>query len=74
MTNFENPLYVVFHLVAMIWLAWFALRLFSLFPKTQPFRMGPFQRPPDAVMVGGLTGLFVIASIVVVAIHWGGGA
>jgi fumarate reductase subunit C len=71
MKSFENPLYVAFHFVALVWLTWFVLRLFRLFPRTQPFRIAGFQRPPDAVLVGGLTGAFALVSLVVLAVLWG---
>jgi fumarate reductase subunit C len=71
MAMFASPLAIAFHVVAFGWLSWFTLRFFSLFPKTQPFRMGPFKRPPDALMVAGLSGLFVVATLAVVAILWG---
>ena len=66
--SWSSPLYVLFHLVALVWLSWVALRFFSLFPKTQPFRMGPFQRPPDAVLVGGLWGLFIVVTTVLTVV------
>lgn len=68
MQSFGHPLYVLFHTIAFIWLVWVALRFFSLFPKTQPFRMGPFQRPADGVLVGGLYAIFAGATVVVSAI------
>ncbi len=71
MASYENPLYVAFHLVAFVWLTWFILRLLRVFPKTQPLRMGGFQRPPDVVLASGLTGAFAVVSLVVLAILWG---
>jgi fumarate reductase subunit C len=71
MEMFASPLAIVFHVVAFAWLSWFTLRFFSLFPKTQPFRVGPFKRPPDGLMVAGLSGLFVVATLAVIAILWG---
>ena len=70
-TSFQNPLYVIFHAVAFLWLTWFILRLFRLFPATQPKRIAGFQRPPDALMVAGLSGAFVVVTLVVAAILWG---
>ena len=70
-TSFQNPVYVIFHALALLWLTWFILRLFRLFPATQPKRIGPFRRPPDALLVGGLTGVFVVVTLVVAAILWG---
>ena len=69
--SFQNPLYVIYHAVAFVWLTWFILRLFRLFPATQPKRIGPFQRPPDALLVAGLSGAFVLVTLVVAAILWG---
>jgi len=70
-TGFQNPLYVIYHAIAFLWLSWFILRLFRLFPATQPKRIGPFTRPPDALMVAGLSGAFVVVTIVLTAILWG---
>ncbi len=53
-----HPLYLAYHVAAFIGLTWFALRLFRLFPATQPYRMGPLKRPADAVLVAGLYGVF----------------
>ena len=70
-TGFQNPLYVIYHALAFLWLSWFILRLFRLFPATQPKRFGPFKRPPDALMVAGLSGAFVVVTLVLVVILWG---
>jgi fumarate reductase subunit C len=69
--GFQNPLYVIYHALAFLWLSWFTLRLFRLFPATQPKRIGPFQRPSDALMVAGLSGAFVVVTLVLTAILWG---
>lgn len=53
-----HPAFLVYHVAAFIGLTWFILRLFRLFPATQPYRIGPFKRPADAVMVAGFYGLF----------------
>ena len=66
--SFQNPLYVIFHALAFVWLTWFILRLFRLFPATQPKRLGRFRRPPDAVLVAGLVAAFVVVTIALVAI------
>jgi len=70
-TGFQNPLYVIYHALAFLWLSWFILRLFRLFPATQPKRIGPITLPPAAVMVAGLSGAFVVVTLVVAAILWG---
>jgi fumarate reductase subunit C len=69
--GFQNPLYVIYHALAFLWLSWFILRLFRLFPATQPKRIGPFKRPPDALLVAGLSGAFVVVTLALVAILWG---
>ena len=70
-TGFQNPLYVIYHAVAFLWLSWFILRLFRLFPATQPKRIGSITLPPPAVMVAGLSGAFVVVTLVVATILWG---
>ena len=57
-TTLGHPVFIAYHFVAFIGLTWFILRLFRLFPATQPYRIGPFKRPADAVMVAGLYGVF----------------
>ena len=69
--GFQNPLYVIYHALAFLWLSWFILRLFRLFPATQPKRIGPFKRPSDALLVAGLSGAFVVVTLALVAILWG---
>jgi fumarate reductase subunit C len=63
--------YQVYFWLALVGLIWFTVRFFRLFPKTQPFRMGPFKRPPDAVMLLGLLGAFVVLNLAVATILGG---
>jgi fumarate reductase subunit C len=70
--SFQNPIYVIYHALAFLWLSWFILRLFRLFPATQPKRIGPFKRPPDALLIAGLSGAFVVVTLAVAAILWRG--
>ena len=60
-----------YHALAFLWLSWFILRLFRLFPATQPKRIGSFERPPDAWLVAGLSGAFGVVTLVVAVILWG---
>ncbi len=69
--SFAHPLYLGFHLLAFVWLSWVALHFFALFPKTQPFRIGPFKRPPDALLVTGLRALFLLSTLLVTALLLG---
>lgn len=68
MQSFTHPIYRGFHALAFVWLSWVALRFFRLFPATQPFRLGPFRRPPDAVLIAGLAGLFLAATAGITAL------
>ncbi len=71
MESFKNPIYILFHVFALVALTWFALRFFRLFPKTQPPSLGPFPRPPDAFFSVALNGGFVLISALVIAVLWG---
>lgn len=63
--------YLLFHAFALVALTWFGLRFFSLFPKTQPARIGPFPRPPDLFFTLVLNGAFVVASLLVMFVVGG---
>lgn len=71
LAGYANPIYVVFHAVALLALVWFGLRFFRVFPKTQPPSIGPFPRPPDAFFAVALNGAFVAATALGVAVLWG---
>ena len=65
--SFAHPAYLVFHVLSFFFLTWFILRLFSLFPATQPRRLGPLTRPPDGVIFGLLVAAFVVVSAIALA-------
>ena len=69
--DFANPGYLVYHALALGGLVWFTLRFFRLFPKTQPPRIGPAKRPPDAVFAVALNAAFVVVSALLVLVLWG---
>ncbi len=69
--DFANPIYLAFHALALIAVVWFALRFFRLFPKTQPPKIGPFPRPPDAFFAVALHGALIGATIVLGLLLWG---
>ena len=71
MTRLSAPGYQAYFWIALIALVWFTLRFLGLFPKTQPFRMGPIKRPPVPVMLAGLYGAFVVLNLIVAAILGG---
>jgi len=66
-----HPLYLAYHVLAFVGLVWSTLRFFRLFPKTQPPRIGPAPRPPDAFYAVALNGTFVVVSCIVAAVLWG---
>ena len=68
MESFANPIYRLYHVLALIGLVWFSVRFFRLFPKTQPPRLGPAPRPPDAVFLVGLNGAFVLVNLLAILI------
>ena len=71
MTRIHGGAYQAYFWIALIGLVWFTVRFLGLFPKTQPFRMGPMKRPPVPVMLAGLYGAFVALNLVVAVILGG---
>ena len=54
MESLENPIYIAFHILALVSVIFVAVRFFRLFPKAQPPTMGPLKPPPAAVIHGML--------------------
>jgi fumarate reductase subunit C len=50
MQSFANPLYVAFHLLALVGSIFVGVRFFRLFPKAQPAHIGPAKPPPRPVL------------------------
>lgn len=71
LASFQHPIYLVFHVFLLVGLTWFALRFFSVFPKTQPPRMGPFARPPDVFFKVALNGAFVAVTLLIALVLGG---
>ena len=71
LTGYANPIYLVFHAIALLALVWFGARFFRIFPKTQPPKIGPFPRPPDAFFAVALHGAFRGATALGAALLWG---
>jgi len=67
----RHPIAIVFNLVSFIAMFWFALRLFRVFPKTQPPKIGPAPRPPDVVFAVALNGAFVVVTLFLVLVLGG---
>ena len=68
----RNPLYVAFHLLALVSVIFVGVRFFRLFPKAQPPRMGQVRPPPPPVILGTLYGLWVGVTLLFVAVLAGG--
>ena len=66
--DFENPLSIAFHVLALASVIFAGVRFFRFFPKAQPPRIGPFERLPQPLILGGLyaawIGITVVFSLV----------
>ncbi len=70
--SFRNPIYVVFHLLALDAFLYTGYRFFiKLFGKSQPPRIGPLKPPPVQAFPPMLFGAWVAASAAVVVVAWG---
>jgi fumarate reductase subunit C len=54
MQEFSHPLYVAFHLLALVCVLFVGVRFFRLFPKAQPAHIGPAKPPPRPLILVGL--------------------
>jgi len=50
MKALENPIYIAFHVLALVSVIFVAVRFFRLFPKAQPPAIGPAKPPPGPVI------------------------
>jgi fumarate reductase subunit C len=48
--SMEHPLYIAFHVLALVSVIFVAVRFFRLFPKAQPPSIGPLKPPPGQVI------------------------
>ncbi len=72
MASLESPLYVIFHALAFASVVFVAVRLFRLFPKSQPPKIGRFRSPPQPVILGMLYAAWIGVSLLMTAILAGG--
>jgi fumarate reductase subunit C len=72
LASYAHPLWILFHLVALVSVIFVGVRFFRLFPKAQPARIGPAKPPPRPVLQAMLYGAWIGATIVLVAILAGG--
>jgi fumarate reductase subunit C len=70
--DFRNPIYVLYHLVALLAFVYTGWRFFIvLFAKSQPPRVGPLRSPPRAAFPPMLVAAWVAASAAVILVAWG---
>jgi fumarate reductase subunit C len=71
-SDFEHPLYIAFHVLALASLIFAGVRFFHFFPKAQPPRIGPVKPPPQPVILAGLyaawIGITVVFSLVLTGV------
>jgi fumarate reductase subunit C len=72
LASFENPLYIAFHLLALVGVCFVAVRFFRLFPKAQPPRIGPLKPPPPPLILAGLYAAWIAVTVLFAAILAGG--
>ena len=69
---YRNPIYIAFHLLALVSVVFVGVRFFRLFPKAQPPKMGPVSPPPQPLIHAALYGVWVVVTVVFAAILAGG--
>ena len=72
LASYAHPLYIAFHVLALLSVVFVGVRFFSLFPKAQPPRIGPAKPPPAPVILGGLYAVWIGATVLFGAILAGG--
>jgi fumarate reductase subunit C len=71
--EFEHPLYLAFHGLALLSVLFVGVRFFRLFPKAQPAKLGPVKPPPRPVLHAGLYAAWIgvtLALLVVLGGLW----
>jgi fumarate reductase subunit C len=69
---FASPLWIAFHVFALVCVCFVAVRFFRLFPKAQPPRIGPAKPPPRPVIHAMLYAVWLGVTLVLAAILAGG--
>lgn len=72
LASYSNPIYIAFHVLALVSVIFVGVRFFRLFPKAQPPRIGPAKPPPAPVILGMLYAVWIGATVVFGAILAGG--
>jgi fumarate reductase subunit C len=71
MRDFANPLYVAFHVLALVSALFVGVRFFRLFPKAQPARIGPAKPPPRPLLHAGLYAAWLGVTLVLLVVLGG---
>lgn len=71
MEQFSHPLYLAFHLLALVSVLFVGVRFFRLFPKAQPAKLGPAKPPPGPVILVGLYGAWIGLTLVLLVVLGG---
>jgi fumarate reductase subunit C len=70
--DFQNPLYLGFHALALVVFLWAAWRfLIKLSAKAQPKKVGPLRPPPAELVPFAAAGGWVVATALVIIVLWG---
>ena len=72
LASYSNPVYVLWHVLALVSVVFVGVRFLSLFPKAQPPRIGPAKPPPAPVLLGMLYGAWIGVTVLLAAILAGG--
>lgn len=70
--GYGNPIYLAFHLLALVSVIFVGVRFFRLFPKAQPPRIGPLVPPPRPVIHAMLYAAWIGVTLLFVAVLAGG--
>ena len=70
--TYRSPVYVVFHLIALVGVIFVGIRFYGFFPKAQPPKIGPLKPPPQPVILAGLYVAWIGVTVLFAAILSGG--
>ena len=72
LARYQHPLYIAFHVLALVSVIFVGMRFFRLFPKAQPPRIGPAKPPPAAILTAMLYSLWIGISLLMTWVLAGG--
>ena len=72
MHGLANPLYLLFHALALVSVIFVGVRFFRLFPKAQPPKLGPAKPPPQPVILAMLYAVWLGATLALGVVLAGG--